>query len=168
MKTKIEKLKELEVKFKLFQEDLAFSAAQLESIGLDFTLNVVDISSGKLGFVRTHSEEQVEFIVTSEDNQSYLVENNKFENQYLELPREILEKHNFKGSPKFLVDQIHRIVGVFLEKDCQQGEDSLVIWENGSSSEIKGDYIQWKSGNVALLNLDEFAYFTVTPEGVEV
>lgn len=97
----------------------------LDSVELEFTLNVVHLKTGKLGFVQLYDENTVEFIVTSEGSKSYLFSKEEFENEFCELPRNAVNElfKNDNSSPKF-ISKGNQIF-LYLEETSEIAADSL-------------------------------------------
>ena len=99
----------------------------LESIELEMTMNLVHLNTGKLGYAQLYDEKTAEFIVTSEGSKSYLFSKEQFEEEFLMLPKNAVNKlFNYeKGSPKFIVDG--KQVFLYLEETSELSSNSLDI-----------------------------------------
>ena len=97
----------------------------LDSIKLETTMNLVHVNTGKLGYAQLYDENTAEFIVTSEGSKSYLFSKEKFEEEFLELPKDAVKKFfNYEtGSPKFVINENE--VFLYLEETSELASNSL-------------------------------------------
>ena len=126
---KFERLKKMQSEFHKVAANFISSDPLhfLDSVELEFTLNVVHLKTGKLGFVQLYDENTVEFIVTSEGSKSYLFSKEEFENEFYELPRNAVNElfKSDTNSPKFISKE--NKIFLYLEETSELASDSLEI-----------------------------------------
>lgn len=142
---KLEK-ESLKIKNGLTEENPAL----FENLDLEYSLNVVNVKTGQMGFAVRFDDDFILFKVPAEHNREYKFSNKEFDEFFLETPRKLVESFNFKSIPRFILNPYKGGVGVFLENEDKPGEPYSIAWEDGSYGKVNDVDLVWMTKFVAV------------------
>lgn len=140
--------------FETIRKDLEpTNGALLDDIEIKYDFNVVDINTGQLGYAKPyHDSTDVCFIIPSQDFTEKRISREEFNQHFLELPKDLIEKIAPNERPFLLISKDKRYVGV-LDRNNQHEVGghtyTAVEFLNGEIYINEKTEVEWLNDNVA-------------------